>query len=171
MASDDLVAFVRRMLDDDEQKARRACEYASPEWHLDDEHGETVLWWPPEPRVAEMERRKGLPVVSDRWRGQTVGSGGGRIAPHIARHDPARVLREVAAKRALLDDLLASRHDVVEDCWYTCAAATEEHDGGETCDASRRGGPCDCGRDARIQRYARLLAAPYREHPDYPPDA
>jgi hypothetical protein len=77
----------------------------------------------------------------------------------IEAYSPQRVLRRIAAARQLLDDLLAEKHEVVEgDCWYTCAAATEEHDGGETCDDDRRGTPCDCGRDARVQRRVRLLA-------------
>jgi len=97
---DDLVRWLTAQLDADEEQARAACEYASPEWHLDEEFGETVLWWPPEPHVAEKEREKGLPVVSDRWRGETVGA---RIAPHIAAHDPARVLREIDAKRQMID--------------------------------------------------------------------
>lgn len=101
---DDLVQFLRDRLDEDERIARRACEYAEAEWHLDEEFGETVLWWPPEPRIAEKEREKGLPVVSDKWRGQTIESGGTRIAPHIARHDPACVLRGVKAKRAVVDE-------------------------------------------------------------------
>ncbi|MGW2861935.1 DUF6221 family protein [Streptomyces sp. NPDC001205] len=77
----------------------------------------------------------------------------------IATHaDPDAVLCRIAADRKLLDDLLAETHDVVEDCWYTCAAATEEADGGETCDDNRRGKPCDCGRDARVTRRVQLLA-------------
>lgn len=100
---DDLVQFLRARLDEDERIARRACEYAEAEWRLDEEFGETVLWWPPELRVAEKEREHGLPVVSDQWRGQTIESDGTRIAPHIARHDPARVLRDVEAKRGILD--------------------------------------------------------------------
>lgn len=96
---EDLVRWLGAQLDTDAEKARAACEYASPEWHLD-EDGETVLWWPPEPHIAEKEREKGLPVVSDRWRGETVGT---RIAPHIAAHDPARVLREIDARRKLVE--------------------------------------------------------------------
>ncbi len=80
-------------------------------------------------------------------------------ADHIARHDPAAVLRRIAADRALLDDLLAERHYVNDgDCWYTCRAATEERDGGENCNDEERGKPCDCGRDTRIHRYVRHLA-------------
>jgi hypothetical protein len=99
---DELVRWLGQQLDTDERIAREACEYAETEWRLD-EDGETVLWWPPELHIAEKEREKGLPVVSDHWRGQTIESGGARIAPHIARHDPARVLREIDAKRQALD--------------------------------------------------------------------
>jgi hypothetical protein len=99
---DDLVQWMRAQLDEDERVARAASEYAEADWRLD-EDGETVLWWPPEPHIAEKEREKGLPVVSDHWRGQTIESGGTRLAPHIARHDPARVLREIDATRQLLD--------------------------------------------------------------------
>lgn len=98
---DDLVQWLRAQLDEDERTAREACKYAEAEWRLD-EDGETVLWWPPEPHIAEKEREKGLTVVSDRWRGQTIESGGARLAPHIVRHDPARVLREIDAKRRLI---------------------------------------------------------------------
>ena len=76
----------------------------------------------------------------------------------------ALVLREVDARRKLVDLLLAEKHHVEDgDCWYTCAAATEEHDGGETCDDTRLGKPCDCGRDARVGAYLELLAQPYQE--------
>ena len=63
--ADDLVQFLRDRLDEDEEAARTASKYASAEWHVDEEYGETVLWWPPEPRVAEAERRLGMRVVSD----------------------------------------------------------------------------------------------------------
>jgi hypothetical protein len=81
------------------------------------------------------------------------------LIPHMARHDPAAVLRRIAADRELLADLLAERHLVNDDdCWYTCRAGTEEHDGGESCNDSERGKPCDCGRDNRVERRIRLLA-------------
>ncbi len=62
---------------------------------------------------------------------------------HIARHDPARVLREVAAKRAI---------------WAACISA----------DGDR--GPSN---DLEAQALAWLilqLAAVYSDHPDYPQD-
>lgn len=139
----DLVEFLRARLDEDEQAAQRACEYASAEWHLDAEFGETVLWWPPEPDVAENERRHGIPVTADVWRGQTIESSGARIAPHIARHDPARVLREVEAKRRIISE-------------YERYAAERR----------RAMGGWDSSEPSPI---IVALAAVYADHPDYDP--
>lgn len=73
-----------------------------------------------------------------------------------------------ATHRTLLADLLSERHLVNEsDCWYTCAAATLERDGGETGDDGRAGGPCDCGRDTRLENRLRVLSAPYRSRIGY----
>lgn len=78
------------------------------------------------------------------------------------------VVADLDAKLALLDDLTSERHEVVDgDCWYTCAAATEERDGGESCDDDRRGGPCDCGRDARVNRRLAILAQPFAGNLDH----
>jgi hypothetical protein len=80
-------------------------------------------------------------------------------AAHIARWDPAAILQRITAELALLDDLLAEKHLVIEgDCWYTCRAATEEHDGGQNCNDGERGMPCDCGRDDRVNRRVRIMA-------------
>jgi hypothetical protein len=87
---------------------------------------------------------------------------------HVAANDPAYVLADIDSKLALLDDLLAERHHVNDgDCWYTCPAATDERDGGENCDDNRHGGPCDCGRDERVERRLRLLTQPFARHPEY----
>lgn len=81
------------------------------------------------------------------------------LAPDIT---PEAVLRRCDADRKLIADITAERHLVIDgDCWYTCAAATEERDGGETCDDTRLGEPCDCGRDAQVQRRLRILAEGY----------
>lgn len=89
---------------------------------------------------------------------------------HITRHDPARILREVEAKRAILDKIAGWTHAVVEDCWYTCEAATDAHDGGSSCvDEDGQLGPCTCGLDARREVLLRHLAAPYSDHPDFDP--
>lgn len=59
------------------------------------------------------------------------------------------VLAYLGALRKVAERADAWTHEVVDDCWYTCAAATDERDGGETCDDARRGGDCDCGLEAR----------------------
>lgn len=77
---------------------------------------------------------------------------------HIALHDPHAVLGRIKAERALIADLLSERHHVANDPWYTCQAATEERDGGEYGNEKYRGWPCDCGRDARVERRLRIMA-------------
>ncbi|MEU8829357.1 DUF6221 family protein [Streptomyces sp900116325] len=79
--------------------------------------------------------------------------------------DPA-VIADLDAKEALVADLLADQHHADhEDPWYSCATIT---DGDAAClDAERAGGPCDCGRDARVERRLRILAQPFAGHPDY----
>lgn len=145
--TDGLVAFLRARVDEDESAALGAKGDTSGRWQQDDGPPEDI-------------------VLYDKSGKLTMGQ-----ARHIARHDPARVLADVAAKRALLADFLAERHYVNDgDCWYTCAAATEERDGGEVCDDSRLGGSCDCGRDERLQRRLHLLALPYAADPGYRPE-
>lgn len=72
--------------------------------------------------------------------------------PHIARHDPARVLREVAAKRQLLE-------------W--CAAVTEHFDWATL----NQPGSLLHDPNARATNTATLamqaMATPYADHPDY----
>jgi hypothetical protein len=87
---------------------------------------------------------------------------------HVTRHDPARVLSEVTAKRALLEDINAEKHLVVDgDPYFTCNAATEERDGGESWAREKWGTACGCGRDDRVERRLKLLAAPYSDHPEF----
>lgn len=153
----DLVEFLTTRLDEDEQVARSACKYAEASWHLDEEDEATILWWPPEPHIAEKEREKGLPVVSDRWRGETIEYSGERIAPHIARHDPARVLAEVDAKRRMV-----GLH----------GPATLHAGGGAAYfDTTRVCRSCEPPRQFPETAYPcptlRLLALPYAQHPDY----
>lgn len=71
----------------------------------------------------------------------------GRDAVHAARWSPARVLRDVEAKRQLLDRHQPGRYG---EC-VTCDP--------DSCGCMGGGSyPCDT---------ARLLALPYAEHPDY----
>jgi hypothetical protein len=88
---------------------------------------------------------------------------------HAARHDPARKLRDVKSGRDLLAAILAEPHEVVDgDGWYSCSQAINSYSGdeepGSGCiDDNRRGQPCDCGRDSRVERLLRILAGVYEE--------
>lgn len=94
----------------------------------------------------------------------------GHIGDHYRRHSPEAVLADIEAKRALLDDITAAKHQVIDsDPYFTCNAATEERDGGESWAREKWGTACECGRDARVERRLKLMAAPYCDHPEYDP--
>ncbi|MEV2277722.1 DUF6221 family protein [Nocardiopsis sp. NPDC049922] len=140
-----IVDFLNARINEDEQAARAATP--AP-WSVHLQGDAAVV----SPGVA-MDREEGGVSAQD--------------ATHMVRHDPARVLREIEAKRGLIASALAEKHVVVEDSWYTCPAATEENDGGECGNDDMADGPCECGRDARVDRLFRQLAAVYTDHPDY----
>ncbi|MEU0991948.1 DUF6221 family protein [Streptomyces sp. NPDC005953] len=146
--TDGLITFLRARLDEDRDEALAASP--GP--------------WTPDGDEYEVLAADGITVcdgfaLSNRQLQATV--------RHIARHDPARALREVTAKRELLDEHLAAKHSVCEDSWYTCPAATEDRDGGVCSQDDMHGEPCECGRDDRLARTLQLLALPYADHPDY----
>lgn len=81
---------------------------------------------------------------------------------HIARHDPARVLADVAAKRAIVE--MHAREG--EDCAICCGEEyIEEHWDGEeeTVEHVREPAPYPC-------RTLLLVASIYAEHPDFKAD-
>ena len=93
-------------------------------------------------------------------------------AAHIIRHDPARVHRDVRAMRDLLAAILAEPHDWnPSDEYYSCSQAVRNDPdpsvflarGSGCSDPDRAGQPCDCGRDARVERLLRILAGVYEE--------
>lgn len=132
-----LVGFLRARLDEDEQAARRAaelcgCHPPAPSWTFKDGDGPTdgrvIVAGDPHPEV----KRK----LSRRWSNTYDGL---FAAEHIARHDPARVLAEVDAKRQII-----AEHFPVDPC--------DAHDGVFT---------------SILCPTLRLLALPYADHPDY----
>jgi hypothetical protein len=152
----DLTEFLLARIAEDQAVAERAFEYGSREWHLG-EFGEEVLWWPPEPHVAETERRHGMRVVSDQWRGETIGSDGKSKAPHIVRWDPARVLAECEAKRQIVEEHLPTKPpwpSRMERGCLVCGTA-------QSWDSQASEANC---------KTLRSLAMPYADHPDYNPD-
>jgi hypothetical protein len=97
----DVAAFITSRLDEDEAVAKAAIESnpgSKGEWSADGDHAnggyvkgaddETIIYAGGEPRLQEAE--------------------------HVARHDPARVLREIEAHR-----LTVKLHDRVHDCPVT----------------------------------------------------
>ena len=88
--TDDLVAFLRARLDEDEQAARAA----SPgPWRVDSEtYAEKIS----DAKDADV-------VAGGRWGGEASVFESTEDALHIARHDPTRVLAEVDAKRRIID--------------------------------------------------------------------
>ena len=93
MQGDDLmpgiVDFLTARLDEDEQVAQQACDGTNGRW-----------------RITEQAYDQGRRIEADDPGWFTIYDEGGhdeRQAAHIARHDPARVLAEVKAKRRMLE--------------------------------------------------------------------
>ena len=129
-----IAEFLTARLDEDEAAAVALCGGRTGRWHAYLEGGD------------------------DGWAFEAEGGGLGAIvedeglAYYIARHDPARVLREVAAKRQLLE-------------W--CAAVTEHFDWATL----NQPGSLLHDPNARATNTATLamqaMATPYADHPDY----
>jgi hypothetical protein len=121
----DLVAFLKARLDEDADVAQR-CDRAgfSAEWTA---HGAAVDFGQGDPT--------GVDAV---------------IAHHVALHDPVRVLREVEAKRRVLNrHTLSPAEGDPERPW----------DDRDDCQFDGDLWPCDDLLD---------LALPYQDHPDFP---
>lgn len=123
---DDLVQFLRARLDEDEPAARAATP--GP-WAVD---GGSVYVGHPINEVVDYSES----------------------ADHIARHDPARVLAEVDAKRRLVAQVL--RYEAKIDGEWGCC-----HSGDQIA-----AGQCEETNPNEIEAL-QLLALPYATHPDY----
>ncbi|MFJ3282459.1 DUF6221 family protein [Streptomyces halstedii] len=91
----DLVTFLRSRLNEDEQAARAAMwdDWYDNRWtayHREKYDGRWAI-------IDQAD--EGVITTVDPQAADDAG-----VAQHIARHDPARVLREVEAKRELLND-------------------------------------------------------------------
>lgn len=120
-----MVEFVKARLDEDEQTAREALP--GP-WACQGEPRDVTVYAVPS--------------------GVSVAKGWTRDARHIARHDPAHVLAEVAAKRLVLD--------MYEDA----------------CHRAAHGPNADAVAAARVARSTlrgvlAVLTLPYADHPDF----
>lgn len=122
----DIVAFITARLDEDELAALAA---PGPQWDGGDGYLGVV---------------DGQDLV---WGNHTEGYIDAEASTHIARHDPARVLRDVEANRRLLDLHGQSEPDGHDGSGYRFACSH--------CDQTV---PCAS---------LRLLGAPYSDHPGW----
>lgn len=134
----DLVAFIEARLAEDEAVARAATAGSWSVFDMDkaekmkgepvNEPGKGWYWvWADEKRpwyagVLELERHHpdcnaaiGSANITDEGGKQTLAD-----AEHIARHNPARVLAGVAAKRRVLELHRAEVGGGVDDCGFNC---------------------------------------------------
>ena len=138
----ELAALIEANLAGDEEAARES-HYDGQRW-ITEEEG--VYRWPDDEMVHHADRKAD--------------------ARHIARQDPARVLRRVKATRELVSAITAELHDYIPgDEFYSCSQAIDPYPGesgepGSGCsDPERAGKPCDCGRDARVARMLGIIAS------------
>ncbi len=165
----DLAAFLTARLDEEQRLAERlnlagepalgpwrveeACDYTGiREWRIG---GDTKFGWIDAARTYDQD-----------------------TADHFAAHAPARVLAEIAAKRAIIAEVASWQHDYNDgDSWYSCAQALlpaadrrdpEDYEPGSGCSNDlRAGGPCDCGLERRRGAILEPLAAIYADREDF----
>ena len=130
--TDDLATWLRAQLDDDERLAKTAGG-EHPHWTTTDEGD-----------VTQVGTGGSGYLANGPW-----GSSLFEVGEHIARHDPARVLAEVDAKRRILDEHTCRCPD--PDC-QDCGACSGPHH------ADPAPAPCTT---------LRLLALPYAGQPGY----
>lgn len=114
--NDDLVQFLRNRLTDDERQAKAAMTYAAKDWFIETSG---IVTTGPKDDVYTNDRE---------------------VAEHIARHDPARVLHDVEAKREVIR-LAEAAHDYHETFMSGFAA--------------------------EMEKALRLFAVSYVDHPEY----
>ena len=107
-----------------------------------------------------MTAREQLQAIQDRAR--TTGEtrevpGVGHVAVvSITRHELVTMAGALLAVLGLVESLPHDLND--DDCWYSCSQAKDPYSGEwATCDDSRAGGPCDCGRDTFVDKVNRAV--------------
>jgi hypothetical protein len=91
---DDLARWLGQQLDEDARTAREALRYVAADWVRDE--AENVV------RAAGLTAagEEAVAITAARWQHPMIETPG--VTGHIAEHDPARVLREIDAKRQIL---------------------------------------------------------------------
>ena len=143
----DLVEFLSARIAEDEAVARTAGEPPWDEWRYDD--GGEVYHAETRRRAPNMRYPNGVtndteglsPAVTE------------DVGPHIARHDPARVLAECRAKRRIVEAFADAER----------AVATYDHD--NPIPAYWQ----EWGNRHALASVLESLAQPYADHADYDP--
>lgn len=155
--SKDLVAFLNARLDEDAELAMAATP--GP-WR----HDEAKHWRKPGTswfEEAVFAGPTGEAATCVAGTGETDDQQSMRDAAHIARHDPARVLAEVKAKRRIVDEY-ATTCRLRDEATARIKAAGDSPDPGDldTWDRAQR-------EAAILEGPVTLLALPYADHRDY----
>lgn len=137
----DLAAFLLARYDEREELARDASRRRGPVWAVKDE---PVRRWGEDPQDVIILAR-GKPIIK-----AYEDNGGILVAEHIAAHDPASVLADLASKRAIV-----AMHTQID-----YLPPWGEPDGDEL--PCLGGGFSDGYWTALVH-----LTAPFREHPEY----
>ncbi|MFF0597897.1 DUF6221 family protein [Streptomyces antibioticus] len=90
----ELVQWLHAQLDEDERIATGALHFVDAHWRVDVARNVVLA-----ARLTPSGRQS-TAVTADDWRYPKIGTPG--LVPHVAEHDPARVLQEIDAKRQLL---------------------------------------------------------------------
>ncbi|MFH9403281.1 DUF6221 family protein [Streptomyces sp. NPDC017638] len=117
---DELVQWLGEQLDEDERIAQEASGWLKPaaHWSLDEWFGRET----PHSLIAQGSPR--LPVAGGHFTADPVPTVQGE---HIVRHDPARVLHEIDAKRRLLELHAPDQMEYVDgDVCMVCDVRGEE---------------------------------------------
>lgn len=160
-----LIDFLEARLKEDQDAAELMAKYYPPPWDVYDRgwmarvYGDEPFW-----EVTRLEQgswiENGSPPL-------------GSIIEHVARHDPARVLREVAAKRAIL---AAYRPPNEQAHPGPCTESIEHDPEGKDWDDDSSHGPCERhveamharrGQPHASEHILKYLATTWSDHPDY----
>jgi hypothetical protein len=143
----DLIEFLTARLDEDEAAAKAVKDGSEPwpgQWQARDRHAlETHNGWVIALAPGIRDSRDPRSVAAEEFAPGVV--------EHIARHDPARVLREAEADRTLLRELQAARKEV------------QGNDIGMAEPLTLR----SRGYYAGLLRAAMIRATRFADHPDY----
>lgn len=135
----DLVEFLRARYAEEERFAKACAEVFPPPWDVNDRgHSASVI--ADAPNFLTVAQYEDPPHGDTDWPGARL--------EHVGRHDPARVLADIEAKRAIVDLYL---------------------NGVAAVDAMLGQSPMLQANFNALRRVLELLARPYADHPDCNP--